>query len=102
LRFLGFDMGKRGPKPGAPRAGGRKPGTPNKVTADVKDAIKAAFEEAGGTAYLLSIAKEDPRTFCALLGKLVPTATTVGGDPDGEAIKQVIHIITGVPRASDE
>jgi hypothetical protein len=85
-------MAKGGKRPGA----GRKLGTPNKLTADVKDAIKAAFGEVGGTAYLVEIAKADPRTFCSLLGKLVPT--TVGGDPDGDPIKQIIEVITGVPR----
>ena len=81
---------------GSPKTGGRKPGSLNKIKLEVKAAIAAAFEEAGGTEYLLSIAKEDPRTFCALLGKLVPT--TVGGDPDGVPIKQIIEVITGVPR----
>ena len=84
-------MGKRGPKPGAPRAGGRKPGTPNKLTADVREAINAAFGEVGGTAYLVEIAKADPRTFCTLLSKLVPTSTTVGGDPDGEPVRLILR-----------
>jgi hypothetical protein len=75
---------------GSPKTGGRKPGSLNKMKLEVKAAIAAAFEEAGGTAYLLGIAKEDPRTFCALLGKLVPTSTTVGGDPDGDPVKLVI------------
>jgi hypothetical protein len=82
---------------GSPKTGGRKPGSLNKMKLEVKAAIAAAFEEAGGTAYLLGIAKDDPRTFCALLGRLVPT--TVGGDPDGAPIKQIIEVITGVPRA---
>ena len=81
---------------GAPKSGGRQKGSLNKIKLEVKAAIAAAFEEAGGTAYLLSIAKDDPRTFCALLGKLVPT--TVGGDPDGVPIRQIIEVITGVPR----
>jgi hypothetical protein len=81
---------------GAPKSGGRQKGSLNKIKLEVKQAIAAAFEEAGGTAYLLSIAKEDPRTFCALLGKLVPT--TVGGDPDGTPIQQVLRVLTGVPR----
>jgi hypothetical protein len=81
---------------GSPKTGGRKPGSLNKMKLEVKAAIAAAFEEAGGTAYLLGIAKDDPRTFCALLGRLVPT--TVGGDPDGVPIKQVLRVLTGVPR----
>jgi len=84
-------MAKGGKRPGA----GRKPGVPNKLTADVKSAIKAAFDEVGGQKYLVNLAKKDPRTFCTLVGKLVPTA--VAGDPDGAAIQQTIRIITGVP-----
>lgn len=55
------------------RFGGRQKGTPNKVSASVKDAIIKAFDKAGGASYLLKIAKNDPRTFCALLGRIVPT-----------------------------
>lgn len=73
-------MGKRGPKPGTPRVGGRQKGTPNKTTAQLKDAILNAFAEVGGQKYLVRIASEDPRTFCTLLGKVLPT--TLAGDPD--------------------
>jgi hypothetical protein len=64
---------KRGGKrPGA----GRKKGVPNKLTADVKACIMAAFKKAGGEEYLLGVAQTDPRTFCALLGKILPTQVT--------------------------
>jgi hypothetical protein len=66
----------RGSKKGE-RRGGRQKGSPNKLTADVKAAIQAAFEEAGGKEYLVKLAREDPRTFCALVGKLVPVAQDV-------------------------
>jgi hypothetical protein len=55
---------------------GRPKGTPNKLTADVKAAIIEAFERAGGASYLLKIAESDPRTFCALLGKVLPMQVT--------------------------
>ena len=45
-----------------------------------KKAILQAFENAGGVEYLEGIAKDDPRTFCALLGKIIPT--TIAGDED--------------------
>jgi hypothetical protein len=54
------------------KTGGRKPGTPNKLTADVKSAIVAAFNEVGGSAYLIDLAKDHPAVFCSLLGKVVP------------------------------
>jgi len=68
-----------GSKPGE-RRGGRKKGTPNKLTASVKDAIEKAFKNVGGAKYLEKVANEDPRTFCTLLGKVLPTQIT--GDPD--------------------
>jgi hypothetical protein len=52
---------------------GRAKGTPNQLTASIKDAIHNAFGELGGTSYLVHVGRNDPRTFCALLGKLLPT-----------------------------
>ena len=54
------------------KAGGRVKGTPNKTTVAVKDAIMNAFEKVGGEDYLVIIAREDPKTFCALLGRVLP------------------------------
>jgi hypothetical protein len=45
----------------------------------------AAFADAGGVDYLIKVAKSDPRTFCALLGKLLPTQVT--GDAAGEPVR---------------
>lgn len=60
-------------RPGRPKgSGGRPKGVQNKLTRSVKEAIFQAFEGAGGVRYLLEVAREDPRTFCTLLGKLVP------------------------------
>jgi len=58
------------------KTGGRKAGTPNKVTADIKAAIVGAFEKAGGEAYLEKVARDNPQVFCALLGKVLPTQIT--------------------------
>lgn len=58
----------RGPTKGA----GRKKGVPNKTTADVREAIKQAFDKAGGVNYLVKLAKDDPKTFVPLLSKIVP------------------------------
>jgi hypothetical protein len=52
---------------------GRVKGQPNKLTASIKDAIEHAFDELGGASYLVHVGKNDPRTFCALLSKLLPT-----------------------------
>lgn len=68
-----------GAKPGE-RRGGRKKGTPNKITVSVKEAIYEAFNKAGGAAYLHKVAMEDPKTFCVLLGKVLPTEITTTDD----------------------
>lgn len=70
---------------------GRRKGIPNKVTGDVRACIHEAFNKAGGAAYLLQVAKDDPRTFCALLGKVLPT-TVEGGDTP---IKTVLQVLWG-------
>jgi hypothetical protein len=59
--------------PKGTRWGGRQKGTPNKLTVGVKDALRTAFTEAGGVEYLVRMAKEEPRVFCALLAKLLPS-----------------------------
>lgn len=51
---------------------GRPKGRPNKITADVRAAIMAAFDQVGGVQYLKNVAKDNPAVFCSLLGKLVP------------------------------
>jgi hypothetical protein len=52
---------------------GRPKGLPNKHTLALKDAIQNAFTELGGTSYLVHVGRNDQRTFCALLSKLLPT-----------------------------
>ena len=41
------------------------------LTAEIKDGILDAFEQAGGVEYLVELARRDPQTFCLLLGKVV-------------------------------
>ena len=55
------------------RVTGRQKGTVNKLTVSIRDAIEHAFDELGGASYLEHVGKTDPRTFCALLSKLLPT-----------------------------
>lgn len=52
--------------------GGRKKGTPNRTTHDMKSAILEAFDRAGGADYLTMLAKDEPRTFTTLLAKVLP------------------------------
>lgn len=54
------------------KTGGRKKGTSNKLTADLRTAIQGAFTKVGGQSYLQKVAQDDPRTFCKLLGMTLP------------------------------
>jgi hypothetical protein len=62
------------------KTGGRQKGTPNRTTAAIKDAILAAFDQAGGISYLVRQSSENPVAFMGLLGKVLPMQ--VAGDPD--------------------
>ena len=69
-------MPRGGKRPGS----GRKKGGTNKITSDVRQAIMDAFSILGGAEYLRKVATEDPKAFCALLGKLIPVK--VAGDAE--------------------
>ena len=82
---------------GKRQGAGRKRGVPNKLTAHVREAVQNAFLEVGGENYLVKVAKEDPRTFCTLLGKLLPTQV------EAKAEEPITYqFITGVPRWDDD
>jgi hypothetical protein len=53
--------------------GGSRLGKPNALTVSVKEAVERAFDKLGGASYLEHVGRTDPRTFCALLSKLLPT-----------------------------
>lgn len=67
------------------KAGGRVKGTPNKATKELKEAILAAFEMAGGVDYLVRLSVSHPQIFATLIGKVLPhTVKVSGGGPNGE------------------
>ena len=72
-----------------PKTGGRAKGMPNRTTAAIKDAILNAFEKVGGEDYLAMVARSDPRTFCTLLGRILPAefkAEVVGSENLAERV----------------
>jgi len=81
-------MANRKPPPKGP---GRPKGAQNKITLEIRTAIINAFEKAGGEAYLARVAESDPKTFCALLGRVLPLQ--VAGDPDAP----LHHSVTWLP-----
>lgn len=44
-----------------------------RITKDVRKAINVAFNRLGGVEYLVALGKEDPKIFCALLAKIIPS-----------------------------
>ena len=77
---------------------GRPKGSPNKATVAVKAAIEQAFNEAhkeGPVAYLKDVAKSDPKTFLALVGKLIPKEIT--GEVRVNHIQNILAELTGKP-----
>lgn len=58
------------------KTGGRKKGSLNKTTRQLKDMILDALDANGGVKYLALVARENPAAFCTLLGKVMPTQLT--------------------------
>ena len=86
-----------------PAAGkGRKKGTPNRVTGEVKQMILDALDGAGGVDYLQARAK-DPKTasaFLTLVGKVLPLQVT--GDPNNPLVHQIQKIERVIVRPTDK
>lgn len=70
----------RGSKKGE-RRGGRKAGTPNKVTTAVRQAIQDAFDGLGGVPALVEWAKKNKTLFYTkVMPRIVPLSVTSGTD----------------------
>jgi len=78
---------------------GKKKGTLNKVTKDLKAAILGALEAAGGpegsVGYLRRLAVENSSAFASLLGKCLPHTLAADESGGGVAVKMVFerHIV---------
>lgn len=59
-------IGKGKPGPGRPK------GVPNKVNKAVRELVVEALNEIGGKDWLVTLARDDPKTFCALIGRVIP------------------------------
>ncbi len=83
---------------GAPKGhpkygGGRAKGTPNKLTADLREMVRQALELEGGVDYLRWASKNEPRAFLALVGRCVPVDLKVS-----EGIELIVRDFTGATR----
>ena len=89
--------------PGGNVGKGRTKGTPNKISAALKDMILGALDDAGGRAYLKDQALNNPTAFMTLIGKVLPT--TIAGDPHSPLMHELridapIKITRGVACSS--
>lgn len=85
-----------------PKKRGRPKGVPNKLTGEIKRALARAFKKVGGVKYLEALATSDPRTFCTLLGKIVPQEKEQTVGEAGSGGPTVIKLITRVPASPEQ
>lgn len=71
------------------KTGGRKAGTPNKLTGELKGMILKALTDCGGIEYLKRQAESNPSAFMTLIGKVLPLQ--VAGD-ESSPIKHIHRI----------
>lgn len=69
---------------------GRRKGSKNRITADLKAMIHNALDNAGGEQYLATQAVESPAAFLALLGKILPKEITGADGKDLIPISKVL------------
>lgn len=74
------------------KTGGRVKGTPNKVTATLKDMILQALDKQGGAEYLYRQADQNPAAFMTLVGKVLPMQVT-GAEGGPIAFQEVRRVI---------
>lgn len=72
------------------KTGGRKAGTPNVTSGELREMIVAAVSQKGGVAYFVRQADENPTAFMALIGKILPMQVT---GENGAAIRAIHEIV---------
>jgi hypothetical protein len=71
---------------------GRKPGSVNKATKELKDMILGALDAAGGQDYLQHQAETNPGPFLSLIGKVLPsTINATLGNADGSPLTVTVN-----------
>jgi len=86
----GDELALRAERPLPPNAGkGRPKGSPNKVTAQIKDMIVQALDKAGGVDYLYAQSQTEPKAFLTLVGRVLPLQLT--GDGGGPVVIQAVN-----------
>lgn len=66
--------------PSGKKFGGRRKGSLNVDTVELKRMIEGALVEAGGQRYLVQQASDNPKAFLLLVSKLIPRDLNVSGE----------------------
>ena len=90
---------------GARLGAGRPKGSRNKTTTVLKEAVLEAAGEVGEnglggdglTGYLRKIAREEPKAFCSVLGRVLPLQVTGKDDGPIEAVTRITRVIISPP-----
>lgn len=83
------------------KTGGRKRGTPNRVTGDLRGMVLGALADAGGRKYLTKQAKENPAAFLSLVGRCLPKDITNSDGSLSAAFRSLILDESGPRREED-
>ena len=66
---------------------GKPKGAKTKNTALIRDMIVQALDDAGGVAYLVNAARENPTAFLGLIGKVMPVQVEGSDGPIKHSLK---------------
>lgn len=80
------------------KTGGRKKGTPNKTTGQLKEMILLALDKKGGVGYLEEQADKNPVAFLGLVGKVLPLQVNGPGE-GGEHVHEVRWLVVDGKRS---
>jgi hypothetical protein len=89
--LIDADLSKKDNRGGKREGSGRKPGTPNKMSATVKQNVIEVFEQLGGVDHMKQWAIDNPNNFYNIYAKILPTQTELSG-PDGSELPLGIGI----------
>lgn len=82
--------------------GGRKKGTPNRITGEVREMILQALNNKGGAAYFEKVAGESPAAFCTLVGKIIPKEHSVDASINDPIAELLAHVAQHGKRINDK
>jgi len=83
---------KSGRRPGTKKTGGRKKGTPNKISATVKDNVIQVFEQLGSVKGMVNWAKKNQTEFYRIYAKMLPVEVA---NAEGKALKLTFERVVG-------